>query len=50
MIRESYPLIVLGDGRADHKGKERAGLCSLQRKHEPDKVGLEHSCKPHCGE
>lgn len=49
-VRESYSLIVLRDGKADHMGKGWAGLCSLQRKHEPDKVGLENSCKPHCGE
>src|SRR6266581_7689079 len=40
MIRgESDPLIVLGDGRADHKGKGRTGIRSLHRKHCPARKG-----------
>ncbi len=37
--RESDHTIVLGDGRADHMGKGVTELCSLQRKHGPDKEG-----------
>ena len=36
MIRESDTLIVLGDGRAVHRGKGCTELCSPQRKHVPD--------------
>ena len=39
--RESDHLIVLRDGRADHMGKGVTGIRSSQRKHVPDKVGLD---------
>jgi hypothetical protein len=35
MRRESDPLIVLGDGRADHRGKGRTEVRNRQRKHWP---------------
>jgi hypothetical protein len=37
-FRESYLLIVLRDGNADHMGKGRTGLRSSQRKLCPDNV------------
>ena len=37
--RESDQLIVLGDGRAVHKGKRLAVVRSPQRKHHPDMQG-----------
>ena len=36
---ESDPLIVLGDGRADHKGKGRTEVRSWYRKHCPARKG-----------
>jgi hypothetical protein len=33
---ESDQLIVLGDGRADHRGKGLTEICSLKRKHCPE--------------
>ena len=47
---ESDRFILLGGGRADHEGKGATGLCSSQRKHEPDTKGWNNSCKPHCEE
>ena len=38
-LRESDQPIVLGDGRAVHRGKGLAGIRSLQRKHLPDMQG-----------
>jgi RNA-directed DNA polymerase len=38
--RQSYQLIVLRGGRADHMGKGLTEICSLQREHFPDcKIG-----------
>ena len=45
---ESDQLIVLGDGRADHKGKGLTGIRNWQRKHCPAKKGREKQCQPHC--
>jgi hypothetical protein len=47
---ESDTPIVLGDGRADHRGKGCTKLCSPQRKHVPDMQSWRIRCKPHCGE
>jgi hypothetical protein len=42
--------IVLGDGRAAHRGKGPAVLRSLQRKHKPGVKDWTNLCKPHCWE
>jgi hypothetical protein len=42
--------IVLGGGKASHRGKGPAVLRSLQRKHKPGVKDWTNLCKPHCGE
>ncbi len=42
-MRASDPLIVLGDGRAVHRGKGRTGIRSLHRKHGPDMKDRTHN-------
>src|SRR3989441_11353961 len=44
---ESDPLIVLGDGRADHQGKGRTEVRSWYRKHCPARKGRKTQCQPH---
>ena len=44
---ESDPLIVLGDGHADHKGKGRTEVRSWYRKHCPARKGRKTQCQPH---
>ena len=36
IFRKSDQLIVLRDGRADHRGKGLTEICSLKRKHCPE--------------